>query len=73
MSPLTDDAFEPVLHLTYDATESVPPPNGEAVEDAKAEPFGEGHAELSSLPLYPYHIVSHIWGKRCSISWIHSF
>lgn len=38
--PPTDDASKSVSPHAADAIEPVPPPDGEAAEDAKLEPFG---------------------------------
>lgn len=44
-----DDAYESMSPPNIDLVESVPPPDGEADEDAKLESFEGGHVELSCL------------------------
>lgn len=57
-SPVVPEA--PLPPPTADAAEPVPPPKDEVV-DVEPEAFGGVLIDLSLLPLYPDHIVRHIW------------
>ncbi|XP_050875957.1 protein MAIN-LIKE 1-like [Lathyrus oleraceus] len=48
----------------HDATKPDPPPDGEAVEAAKPESFGEYPREFSLLLLYPNHTARNIWDEE---------
>lgn len=61
MPPPTIDAFESVPPHIADVVDPMLPLEGEDVAGAEPDAFRGGPVDLSLLPLYPDHIVRHIW------------